>query len=252
MSFYKLKNINKLSIIFINLLLLQFIFWQYSKEIKPDLIIVPNVPNDKTVNILALGDRQFYFRNLAFKIQNAGDSWGRFTALKEYNYAKLQKWFYLLDTLDSTSNFVPSIASYYFSQTQKKSDTIYIVQYLKDHAAKDPRKKWWWLTQAVYIANHLLQDKKLALEIAYELNKVPNDVNMPLWARQMPAFIHEQLGEKEASKQIIIDILENFDNFTVGELNFMEYFIKDRIEDEEFRYEIIEELKLKEQLKKAK
>jgi len=231
----------KLSLILV--LGLQVSFWYKTKHIKPDMIIVPEVPKLFTVKLLSLGDDQFYFRNLAFKIQNAGDSWGRFTALKDYNYEKLQGWFFLLDELDSKSNFVPSLASYYYSQTQKPEDTVYIVEYLREHAKKDPRTKWWWLSQAVYIANHRLKDKDLALEVAYELAATPEDVDMPYWARQMPAFIHEQRGETDAAKNIIVDILNNFEEFTPGELNFMEYFIRDRLEDEEFRYEVIEELR---------
>ena len=224
-------------------LLLQVTFWYFTKHIKPEMIIVPNVPTKNTVGLLSLGDDQFYFRQLAFKIQNAGDSWGRFTALKDYNYEKLQQWFFLLDKLDSKSNFVPTLASYYYSQTQTPSDTIYIVDYLRKHVKKDPRAKWWWLSQAVYIANHKLKDKKLALEIAYELADTPHDVKIPMWARQMPAFLHEQLGETNSAKKIIIDILENFDDFTPGELNFMEYFIQDRLKDKKFRSEIMDTLR---------
>jgi hypothetical protein len=242
MSFLKDKYIH---ILLIFTLVLQLTIWNHIKTIKPDMIIVPNVPNKLTTQIIALGDTQFYFRYLAFIIQNAGDSWGRFTALKDYNYEKLLEWFLLLDDLDSKSNYVPSLASYYYAQTQNKADTIYIIEYLRQHAHKDLRTKWWWLVQAVYISNHILKDKELALEIALELNQVPYDVNMPIWARQMPAFIHEQLGEKEASKEIIINILENIDNLTDGELNFMEYFMRDRLEDEEFRFEIIEELRIR-------
>ncbi len=233
--------INKLALIIV--LVAQIIFWNKTNHIKPDMIIVPDVPKETTVKLLSLGDSQFYFRQLAFKIQNAGDSWGRFTALKDYNYKDLQGWFFLLDSLDPISNFVPSIASYYFSQTQRPEDTIYIIEYLREHYKHDPTKKWWWLTQATHIASHKLKNKELALEIAYELASTPLSVNMPLWARQMPAFIHEQLGETEAAVQIIADILENVDNFTPGELNFMEYFLRERLEDEKFKYEIIQELR---------
>ena len=149
----------------------------------------------------------------------------------------------LLDSLDSSSNFVPALASYYYSQTQTKTDTIYVVKYLRQHANKNVREKWWWLVQATYIANHILKDKKLALEISQELANAPNDINMPLWARQMPAFIFEQLGENQASKEIIINILENHENLSDGELNFMEYFIRDRLKDKKFRFEIIDELR---------
>ena len=240
---FSADNNRFISFALIALLLAQIIIWSKIKSIKPDMIIVPDVPNQKTVNILALGDQQFYFRYLAFIIQNAGDSWGRFTALREYNYAKLYEWFMLLDSLDSTSNFVPALASYYYSQTQTKTDTIYVVKYLRQHANKNVREKWWWLVQATYIANHILKDKKLELEISQELANAPNDINMPLWARQMPAFIFEQLGENQASKEIIINILENHENLSDGELNFMEYFIRDRLKDKKFRFEIIDELR---------
>ena len=228
---------------------IQIIFWYFTKHIKPDMVIVPQVPKESTIHLLSLGDSQFYFRQLAFKIQNAGDSWGRFTALKDYDYKSLSRWFYLLDTLDSKSNFVPSLASYYYSQTQTPADTIYIVEYLRDHVKKDPRNKWWWLSQAVYIANHRLKNKELALEVAYELAATPDDVEMPMWARQMPAFIHEQLGEHESAKRIIIEIMEDFDNFSPGEINFMEYFLRDRLKDKNFQSEIINELRHRAQQK---
>lgn len=228
---------------------LQITFWYNTKHIKPEMVIVPHVPKETTVHLLSLGDAQFYFRQLAFKIQNAGDSWGRFTALKDYNYEALSKWFYLLDKLDSKSNFVPSLASYYYSQTQTPEDTRYIVSYLRDHVKKDPAGKWWWLSQATYIANHRLKDKKLALEVAYELAATPNHVDMPMWARQMPAFIHEQLGENESAKKIIADIMENFDRFTPGEVNFMEYFLRDRLKDKHFKTEVIKELRIRAQKK---
>jgi len=232
-----------LVIAFIFILSSQITLWFHTKHIKPEMIIVPDVPSFTTIAILSLGDLQFYFRNLAFKIQNAGDSWGRFTALKDYNYEKLQAWFYLLDKLDRKSNFVPSLASYYYSQSQNVIDNKYIVKYLEDHAKKDIANKWWWMTQAVYLANHKLEDKELALRLSYYLTEIPKDVNVPFWVRQMPAFIHEDMGETGAAKKIIIDILTNFNKFTPGELNFMEYFIKERLKDEKFKYEIIEELR---------
>jgi hypothetical protein len=233
-----------LNIALIAVLGMQLFFWSRTNHIKPDMIIVPEPPTKIGVALQSLGDDQFYFRQVAFKIQNAGDSWGRFTALKLYNYSKLEQWFYLLDSLDSISNFVPSLASYYYAQTQNKADTIHIVNYLSQHARKDMRKKWWWMAQAVYVANHRLGNKELALKLAYELAQdTPYDEDIPMWARQMPAFLHEKLGETAAAKKIIIDLLENFDTFTEGELNFMEYFMRDRLQDKKFRSEIIEELR---------
>ena len=202
------------------------------------MTIVSPAPTVNIAKLLSLGDTQFYFRYLTFRLQTTGDSWGRFTALKDYNYKELKKWFYLLDELDSKSNFVPTIVSYYYSQTQNKKDTIYIVNYLVDHAEKDIKTKWWWLAQAVYIANHKLKDKELALKLSYKLKNIPKNIKVPLWVRQMPAFLHEQLGEYEAAKIIIVEILENIKEFTPGELNFMAHFLGERLKNPRFLEEV--------------
>lgn len=209
-------------------LVLQITLWTQTKSYKPNLAIVPDVPSRESIKAISLGDEQFYFRTLAFKLQNAGDTFGRFTALKDYNYNKLYHWFTLLDTLDDKSHFVPSLAGYYYSQTQNIPDVKYVAKYLEETAEKDLYNKWWWMGQAVYLANHKLKDKEWALKLAYKLASTPRD-DIPLWAKQMPAFIHEQRGEEEQAVRIISEILNNVDNIDEGELNFMSYFVKDRL-----------------------
>jgi len=211
-------------------LIIQIGLWTVTRQHKPDLAIVPPVPSPMMVKAFALGDDEFYFRVLALRLQNAGDTFGRFTALKEYDYRELYRWFTLLDTLDQKSNFVPALAGYYFSQTQNTPDVIYVVKYLDKHASRDLYHKWWWMSQAVYLANHKLKDKKLALELAYKLASTPRD-DIPLWAKQMPAFIHEQMGEEQQALIIIEDILRRADHEQLdpGEINFMKYFIQDRL-----------------------
>lgn len=218
--------------IFLYLLLAcQVGLWTQTRDYKPNLAIVPDVPNPLAIKAISLGDEQFYFRTLAFQLQNAGDTFGRFTALKNYNYVKLYHWFLLLDTLDSKSHFVPSLAGYYYSQTQNVPDVKYVIDYLEGHVTRDEYNrynKWWWLSQAVYLANYRLEDKQLALKLAYELAETPRN-DIPLWAKQMPAFIHEQLGEDEQALMIIRHIMDNMDDIAPGELNFMRYFVKDRL-----------------------
>lgn len=209
------------------LLALQLVFWFSVKDIKPNLSIVPPLPSEVEVKALAFGDEQFYFRVLGMQIQNAGDTFGRSTPLKNYNYKTLSQWFYLLDTLDRRSNYIASLASYYYSNSQNVSDVPYVVDYLEKHASYDPAKKWWWLSQAVFLANHRMEDKQRALELARELAASP--AKMPMWARQMPAFIMADLGEREEAYALIQGLSESLDDLTQGELNFMNYFIKDRL-----------------------
>ncbi len=216
-------------IVFLLFALLQAGVWYVTHGIKPDMAIVPPVSSETTVQALSLGDEQFYFRLLAMDIQNAGDMFGSVTALKDYDYERLSRWFYLLDSLDSRSNFVPAIASYYYGQTQHKEDLRYIVAYLEAHASRHLETKWWWMAQAVYIANHYLKDKKLALKLANKLASTPGS-DVPLWARQMPAFIHAELGDKEEALLIIKHILASKKDISNDEYNFMQYFINERLD----------------------
>jgi hypothetical protein len=207
---------------------LQVFMWSKTTHILPKLEIVPEVPSLNQTRAMALGDEQLYFRYLALYIQNCGDSFGRFTALKNYDYKLLLKWMLLLDKLDSKSNFTPAIASYYYSNTQNIPDVRYIIEYLEQHYDLDPKTKWWWLSQGIILAQSKLKDKSLSLRLAYKLSSSPAE-DIPIWARQMPAFILAELGDKEQAMLIIKDVATRYRNYSKRELDFMNYFIRDRL-----------------------
>lgn len=201
-------------------------FWYHTHDALPEMGIVPDVPGRETVQALSLGDSQAFFRLLGLRIQNAGDTFGRFTPLREYDYNKLYHWFRLLDTLDHRSHYIPSMATYYFSQSQNREDVRYIIDYLLEHTEGRVEEKWWWLVQAIYLANHKLEDEQLALTIARRLE---GDHKIPLWARQMPAFVLEKQGEFDAALKIIEHIIQSEEEIKQGELNFMRYFVEERL-----------------------
>lgn len=220
-------------IVLLVLLGAQLIFWTQTTDRLPTMSIVPQVPGKQAVEALSMGDRQFFFRTLALQIQNSGDTFGRFTALYKYDFEKLYRWFLLLDDLDNRSNFIPTLATYYFSQTQHRPDVRYIVEYLYQHAADRPGKKWWWLVQAMYLANHKLGDRSLAVKVAQPLVTA---TDVPLLARQMPAFLYEQIGEYEAALRIMESIKATIKDIPPGELEFMRYFVEERLKSMEKDY----------------
>lgn len=208
-------------------LTLQGAFWWQSVEHRPRLLIVPSVPSEIAVKALSFGDNHAFFRVLGLYLQNFGDSFGRFTPLKDYDYAKLKRWFDLLDTLDARSDFVPMIASYYYSQTQNTPDVRYVVEYLRDHTEGRLDKKWWWRTQAVYLAQHKLHDTQLALGLASPLLHTRD---VPVWVNQLPAFIHEKRGEFADALTIMEHVKQHGENLSAGELNFIRHFIEERLQ----------------------
>ncbi len=223
-----MNKISKYHIIFaLGLLLLQAGFWYQSHSRLPDLGIVPELASREEMQLLAFGDDELYFRIMSFRMNNIGDTFGRFTALKQYNLEKLYHWFTRLDEFDNRSNSLVTLAANYFSQTQDKPKVIHMVNYLYEHSKDNPQKNWWWLTQATYLAMHKLKDNDLALKIALPLEGVKN---IPQWAQEMPAIVHEKRGEMEDAYLIMKNLLSEKQSFTQSELNYMKYFMKERVE----------------------
>ena len=201
-------------------------FWFHSRAIMPEMTVVPSVPGDRALRALSLGDEEAFFRLLSLNIQNSGDTFGRFTALYKYDFKKLQGWFNVLGELNHQSNYLPAMASYYFSQTQNPKDVGYIVDYLDAYTKDRVQEKWWWVVQVVYLAQHKMKDLDRAAALAERLRGVRG---IPIWAQQMPAFIHEKRGEFGDALAIMEDILKHPDDFSQGELNFMRIFIDERL-----------------------
>ena len=209
------------------LAMLQLGYWYKTKDITPEMDIVPPVPGREALHAMSFGDDEFYFRVLTFNMQNFGDTFGRFTALKKYDFHKLSLWFGLLDELDAKSDMVPALADYYFSQTQNTPDVRYVVDYLYAHSTRDVGKKWWWLVQAIYLSMHKLNDSDLALKVSAPL------VNpaVPVWAQQMAAVVREKRGEFEDALQIMETIKNHAqaNDITDKDLKYMTYFVKERL-----------------------
>lgn len=205
---------------------LQGAFWMHSHRIRPEMGIVPDVPGETAVHALSFGDEEAFFRLYALGLQNSGDTFGRFTALYKYDFHKLYQWFMLLDTLNNESNYLPAMATYYFSQTQNPSDVSYIVDYLDAYTKDRVKEKWWWTVQGVYLAQHKMKNLDRAGALADRLRGVRG---IPIWAQQMPAFIHEKRGEFGEALAIIEAIAKHPEEYSQGELNFMRYFVDERL-----------------------
>ena len=230
--FFHQNSLKIFLFLFLISFLLQIIFWFKTENIKPNYEIIPTPPNQYFLSAASLGDNEFLFRALAFRIQNSGDIFVNFVALQNYDYLRLYHWLTMLDNLNAKSNLLPSLAAYYFSQTQQASDSIYIINYLDEHAAKNLDASWWWLFQAINLAEENLHDTNLALKLAYKLSE-NNDPQAPLWTKQMPAFIYARQGNGCMAFKIIQKLIDENNSgkrqISVEEMNFMRYFISERL-----------------------
>ena len=207
-------------------------FWGGTRKIKPDLEVLPKVPSPEILKAFSFGDDEIAFRYNGYKLQFAGDGFGRVTALKDYDYGKLYHWWKILDDINHKSDLIVYYVAYYWSASQNpKRDVPYVVDFLEEHSDKDPSKNWWWYSQAAYNARFKMEDTDRALEIAKKLADLPKNLDIPLWTRQLQAFLFEKKGEYDKACEIILNILEGYNQKQIsdGEINFMFYFIQERL-----------------------
>lgn len=210
--------------------LLTVMLWVGTHHMQAKWSGVPPVPSKSGAIMMTLGDAQFSFRIGAITLQNLGNTGGNVVAVKDYDYDKLGKWFWLLNDMDPASNHVPMMAAYYFGATPVVKDLRIVVEYLA-HVGQIPvGNKWRWLVQAIFLARHRMNDLDTALDYAYKLSKMnPKGDTLPAWARQMPAFVLSEQGEKESSRKIVEEILLTADDLHPNEVNFMESYLIEQL-----------------------
>lgn len=210
---------------------LAVVFWQGSSDIEARWAGVPPVPSVRTATLMTLGDTQLAYRSGALTLQTLGDGGGRTVPLKEYDYSKLGAWFSVLDALDPAADHVPMVAAYYFGATRVPGDIAVIVNYLAHVGDSPAGQKWRWLGHAAYLARHRLNNLDLALDLAYKLARIqPIDGKpLPIWARQMPAFLLTAQGDKEAARALIEQMLSSSDDLHPNEANFMKAYLVEQL-----------------------
>lgn len=205
---------------------LNFMLWYASSDVYARWEGVPPPPSERGARLMTLGDAQFSYRFGAITLQNLGDGGGRVTSLRDYDYGRLGKWFWLLNSLDPASNHVPMAAAYYFGGSGTPKDIRIVVEYLAAIGVNPVGNKWRWLVHAIFLARHHLNDLKLALDLAYRLAKMePIGDTLPEWARQMPAFVLTEQGDKQAARKIIENLLLGGRRFHPNEVNFMKHWL---------------------------
>lgn len=188
---------------------LQISLWTYARGFQARWANVPPVPSYAGALSFGLGDAQFAYRALGVMLQNLGNTGGLTINIEEYDYDALKGWFLLTDRLDPASNFMPFLAGYYFGAVQDPVKAGRIVDYLAVQGARPEKDKWRWLARAAYLARYSEKDTAKALKLSQQLAALYPRVNLPFWARQMPVFILQDRGEKEAALAMVLETLKS-------------------------------------------
>lgn len=215
-----------LSLLVVALVAAQVAVFALGRGVAPGGETVPGpAPTPEAARALALGDDQFLYRVFALRLTTAGDWGGRVVPLKAMDYDAVVAWLRATEALDPLSDFMPALAVHYFGQSQEPAQVAQVVGFLRGHGLHDPDRKWRWLAQAVFLARHRAHDLPLALDLARELAALPAQ-DMPVWARQMPAFVLDAMGEKEAADLVMRAILATEPDLSPAEAAYMTRYLE--------------------------
>ncbi len=200
-------------------------FWSQARDIRIPWSGVSMAPPPPAARAMGFGDAQFYYRAAALGLQNMGDWAGTLTPLTHYDYGRLAGWFTLLSHMDPNSDYVPSLAAYYYGLSRNPEQVRHVIGYLQKLGADNPKRHWRWLAYSVYLARYRVKDTVLGLELAKQLAALPVE-DMPIWTRQLPAFVLAGAGEREAARDILEAILAGAPDLPPAE----QYFIRNYID----------------------
>ncbi len=201
-----MKNLNIPKYFLVIFFLMQAVFWFFSNRIKPTFIITPYPPTQTEIEALSFGDKQFFYRKLAFNLQNAGDKFGHYTNFAQHDYYKLRRWFEALDNIDTKSQYIPYMAAYYYSIVKDTERSKIIAEYITNYAKKDPQQHWRLLTTAAYIYYKEVGKSNKEIE---EIGEILLKQNIPTWAKALAAFYLEDSGDICNAYKLIIKISQD-------------------------------------------
>lgn len=228
-----INRINLVRLVFVIAIICNVAFWFSVRPLKAEWGNVPPVPDKEFASSIGLGDASFAYRINGIMLQNLGDAGGRSTPLKDYDYDALTNWFFLQDTLDPHSSYIPYLVAYYFSATQTPEQFTPALRYLEQVGSRPEGENWRWLAQAVFLARFVVKDQDMAMKMAETLAKLPIN-NLPQWALQMPAFIMTDRGDKEAAYAFFLQILKSSaDKLHPNEVNQIRHYVCSKVLDEQ-------------------
>jgi hypothetical protein len=194
--------------LFAVLLMTNIILWHSVRHTKAQWLNVPPTPSLASAQAFGLGDTQFAYRVFGVMIQNFGDTGGRVTPIKDYDFEALGRWFTLQHALDPKSDHMPFLAAFVFGGSQDPQKLGPVIDYLEKAAGDGAGQKWRWLAHAINLSRFKMNDMPTALRLAEKMAAFENP-DMPLWTRQMRGFIMNDRGDKQAALDVMLSILQS-------------------------------------------
>lgn len=183
-------------------------------------------PSMNTLHMAAFGDPVPLAKLLMLKLQAFDLQAANQVRYQDLDYDRLIAWLRAILALDPAGQYPLHAASRIYADVADETRQRKMLEFVYEAFFADPNHRWPWLAEAATHAKHRLHDLPLAGRYAAAIQQHAKGANVPIWAKQMEAFILEDMNELEAAKIMIGGFITSGQASEPGELRFLEERLK--------------------------
>jgi hypothetical protein len=181
----------------------QIAFQLSQSSLRPSVQDLPPAPAAAALRLGSLGDPVPLAKVLALYLQSFDYRAAHPLPFQHLDYERLTAWLGRLLQLDPAGQYPLMLASRVYAEAGHETKQRQMMDFVYEEFLKDPQRRWPWLAHVAIITKHRLKDLSLARHYAAAIQQHAGGAHVPLWARQMEAFILEDMDELEAARVMI-------------------------------------------------
>jgi len=169
----------------------------------PGADALANPPEIAVLRLASFGDPIALAKVLMLHLQAVDYRAGDPVPYRDLDYGRVEAWLERILELDPAGQYPLLAASRLYAEVPDPAKARRMLEFVEREFLADPDRRWPWLAHATILAKHRLHDLPLALRFAGTLERHVRPDAVPAWARQMRAFILEDMNELEAARAVI-------------------------------------------------
>jgi hypothetical protein len=170
---------------------------------------LPPAPPLAALQLASLGDPVALSRAGMLYVQGFDEQAGLSIAWRELDYERLLPWLQRMLDLDPRSQYPLLAASEVYGSVSDPARARLMLDFVYARFAEDPNRRWPWLAHAALVARHRLHDLPLARRYAQAIRLQATGPGVPPWARELEAFIAEDMNELDSARALIGGLLRD-------------------------------------------
>ena len=198
--------------------------WWHALQARPEAQLRPLAPAPSltALRLASMGEPVALSKALMLYLQSQDDQDGKSIGWRELDYDRVRDWLARALALDPRSQYPLLAASEVYGAVGDPARVRTMLDFVYQRFGEDPNRRWPWLAHAALVARHRLHDLPLARRYAQAIRIHATGAGVPPWARELEAFMLEDMDELDSAQALIGALLHSGQVGDPRELAFLE------------------------------